>query len=162
MARVLVVDDDPSIREVVSMVLSSTGHEVETAEDGRIAISKLEGSGDQPAPASVDLVVLDVMMPGTDGIEVLRWIRAHEWLFDLPVVMLTALDKPDDEASGWFHGCDAYVTKPFDPPDLAANVDAVLEASADLRVMRRRERLADLIAAGARADREGTERASQG
>lgn len=157
MARVLVVDDDPSIRDVVSMVLGAAGHDVGVASGGEEATRMLESSIDDDS-GSVELVVLDVMMPGMDGIQVLRWIRSHQWLFDLPVVMLTALDKPDDEASGWFHGCDAYVTKPFDPQELAANIDAVLEASADLRVLRRRERLADLIAAGARSD--GGENAS--
>lgn len=151
MASVLVVDDDPKILDLVEVLLTRAGHDVRTVPDGEQALATLAGSLD--GDWSADLVVLDVMMPGVDGFEVLRRIRDHEWLFDLPVVMLTALDTPDDEATGWFHGCDGYVTKPFSPGYLVDNVEAVLAASEELRVVRRRQRLAELLSAGARTDR---------
>ena len=141
-ARVLVVDDDASIRQLVSTVLDvERGWEVETAEDGESALARLDDA-DQPSP---DVVVLDVMMPGMDGFEVLRWLRSHEWLYDTPVVMLTARFQPEDQVSGWRSGCDGYVTKPFENEQLVEAIDLVLQAGPELRSLRRRERLADLL-----------------
>lgn len=141
-ARVLVVDDDASIRQLVSTVLEvERGWEVETAEDGESALERLDDP-DRPSP---DVVVLDVMMPGMDGFEVLRWLRSHEWLYDTPVVMLTARYQPEDQVSGWRSGCDGYVTKPFENERLVEAIDVVLRAGPELRSLRRRERLADLL-----------------
>lgn len=141
-ARVLVVDDDASIRQLVATVLDvERGWEVETAEDGDAALARL----DDPDQASPDVVVLDVMMPGMDGFEVLRWLRSHEWLYDTPVVMLTARFQPEDQVSGWRSGCDGYVTKPFENEQLVEAIDLVLQAGPELRTLRRRERLADLL-----------------
>ncbi len=143
MTRVLIVDDDPSVREIVSTVLEIVGGwTVEAAEDGRDAISRLE---DESAPTP-DLVVLDVMMPNVDGFEVLTWIRGHAYLFDLPVVMLTAKAGPGDEAAGWHRGCDAYIAKPFEPTALVEVVETTLAAGPELRIARRRQRLAELLA----------------
>ncbi len=114
--RVLVVDDDPALADVVARYLRREGFEVEYAADGatglRIALDTLP-----------DLVVLDLMMPGMDGFEVCRRLRRAT---DIPVVMLTALGEEDDRISGLDLGADDYVTKPFSPRELAARVRAVL------------------------------------
>lgn len=142
-ARVLTVDDEEPVLELVSTVLSNLGgFEVETASDGRFAIERLE---DDTVPTP-DLVVLDVMMPGIDGLAVLAWIRQHDYLFDLPVVMLTAKTGPGDEAEGWRHGCDAYVSKPFDPRQLVEVVTTTLAAGPELRIARRADRLREVLA----------------
>lgn len=142
-ARLLVVDDEPSVRELVGTVLEGLGgFTVETVEDGRHAIERLEDD-DVEAP---DLIVLDIMMPGIDGLAVLAWIRQHDYLYDLPVVMLTAKTGPGDEAEGWRHGCDAYVTKPFDPQRLVEVVTTTLAAGPELRIARRADRLREVLA----------------
>lgn len=142
-ARLLVVDDDPSVRTLVSTVLRSLGrYDVETAADGSDAIERLK---DESSPTP-DLVVLDIMMPKTDGLATLSWIRDHDYLYDLPVVMLTARSGVGDEALGWKRGCDAYVTKPFDPEQLVEVVATTLAAGPELRIARRSERLRDLLA----------------
>lgn len=141
-ARMLVVDDDPSVRTLVATVLQNLGgYEVETADDGADAIERLRDE----TLETPDLVVLDIMMPKTDGLTTLSWIRDHEYLYDLPVVMLTARSGPGDEASGWQRGCDAYVTKPFDPDHLAEVVATTLEAGPELRIARRTERLREVL-----------------
>jgi DNA-binding response OmpR family regulator len=120
MARVLVVDDDRTVREVVVSYLRAHRHDVVEAGDGESALRAMAAS-----PA--DLVVLDLMLPGIDGIEVCRRLRA---LRDVPVVMLTALGEETDRVLGLEVGADDYVTKPFSPRELALRVDSVLRRSA--------------------------------
>lgn len=124
MAVVLVVDDDPGVRQVVSVSLDQ--YEVVLAADGAEALDKL-------GLLDVDAVVLDVMMPRLDGIETLRRIRSDARLRDLPVVMLTAKVGEDDHLRGFQAGADAYVTKPFEPDDLQATVDMVIGKTPDER-----------------------------
>ncbi|WP_395659389.1 response regulator transcription factor [Nocardioides sp.] len=116
MARVLVVDDDHTVREVVVSYLRAHEHEVTEAADGETALRLVR---DRP----VDLVVLDLMLPGIDGIEVCRRLREAG---DVPVVMLTALGEETDRVVGLEVGADDYVTKPFSPRELALRVDSVL------------------------------------
>jgi DNA-binding response OmpR family regulator len=116
MARVLVVDDDPTIREVVVSYLRAADHEVAEAVDGETALALQR---EKPH----DLVVLDLMLPGIDGIEVCRRLRDHG---DVPVIMLTALGAETDRVVGLEVGADDYVTKPFSPRELALRVDSVL------------------------------------
>jgi DNA-binding response OmpR family regulator len=118
--RVLVVDDDPTVREVVVQYLRAGGHEVVEAADGEAA---LELYGETPH----DLVVLDLMLPGIDGIEVCRRLREQG---DVPVIMLTALGEETDRVVGLEVGADDYVTKPFSPRELALRVDSVLRRTA--------------------------------
>lgn len=142
MARVLVVDDDPAVRQVVETLLKlERSWIVDTAADGETARTWLDDQ-EQPIP---DLVVLDVMMPGIDGFQVLSWLRDHDLLYDIPVVMLTARTTFEDETQGWERGCDAYVRKPFDATELLEVLDMVLDAGPDLRVARRHKRLAELL-----------------
>jgi DNA-binding response OmpR family regulator len=116
MATVLVVDDEPIVREVVVRYLERAGHQTLEADDGDRAREILESS--QP-----DLVVLDVMLPGTDGLELCRWIRSRS---ELPVILLTARGEEADRIVGLELGADDYVTKPFSPRELAARVRTVL------------------------------------
>jgi DNA-binding response OmpR family regulator len=114
--KVLVVDDEPTIREIVVSYLERDGFKTLEAADGNRARELLET--DPP-----DLVVLDVMLPGTDGLELCRWIRSRS---RLPVIMLTARGEESDRIVGLELGADDYVTKPFSPRELAARVRTVL------------------------------------
>ncbi len=115
----LVVDDEPTIREVVVRYLRREGYETLEAADGNRARELLERH--EPS-----LVVLDVMLPGTDGLALCRWIRARS---ALPVIMLTARGDEADRIVGLELGADDYVTKPFSPRELAARVRTVLRRS---------------------------------
>jgi two-component system, OmpR family, response regulator ResD len=117
---VLVVDDEPIVREVVVRYLEHEGYTTLEAGDGEHARILLEAH--RP-----DLVVLDVMLPGIDGLELCRWIRAKS---DLPVILLTARGEEADRIIGLELGADDYVTKPFSPRELAARVRTVLRRSA--------------------------------
>jgi DNA-binding response OmpR family regulator len=122
MARVLVVDDDLTVREVVVTYLRAAGHDVAESADGEGALAMLR---DQPA----DLVVLDLMLPGIDGLEVCERLRARG--DDLPVIMLTALGSETDRVVGLERGADDYVTKPFSPRELVLRVDSVLRRAGE-------------------------------
>jgi DNA-binding response OmpR family regulator len=115
-AHILVVDDDHTVREVVVSYLRAAGHTVSETEDGETALRVVR---DHPA----DLVVLDLMLPGIDGLEVCRRLREHS---DVPVIMLTALGDETDRVVGLERGADDYVTKPFSPRELVLRVDGVL------------------------------------
>jgi len=121
MARVLVVDDDHTVREVVVSSLRAHGHDVLEVGDGEAALVAM-----RDAPA--DLVVLDLMLPGIDGLEVCRRLRDGG---DVPVIMLTALGAETDRVVGLEIGADDYVTKPFSPRELALRVDSVLRRTTD-------------------------------
>jgi DNA-binding response OmpR family regulator len=114
--RVLVVDDDPTVADVVSRYLVRDGHEVVCVADGHAALRAAE---ERPP----DLVVLDLMLPGIDGLEVCRRLR-ERW--PVPIVMLTALGEETDRLIGLETGADDYVTKPFSPRELALRVKSVL------------------------------------
>ncbi|MGW3647795.1 response regulator transcription factor [Streptomyces sp. NPDC000878] len=115
-ARVLVVDDDPTVAEVVSGYLDRAGYTVDRAGDGPEALARA-------AAHWPDLVVLDLMLPGMDGLEVCRRIRGHG---PVPVIMLTARGDEDDRILGLEVGADDYVTKPFSPRELVLRVESVL------------------------------------
>jgi DNA-binding response OmpR family regulator len=119
MAHVLVVDDDRTVREVVVTYLRAAGHEVSEASDGTegLAASRRKRA---------DLVVLDVMMPGLDGLEVCRRLRL---VGDVPVILLTALGSEQDRVIGLETGADDYLTKPFSPRELVLRVDSILRRS---------------------------------
>jgi len=116
MTTVLVVDDEPIVRDVVVRYLQRDGFETLVAGDGDTARTLIE----QTPP---ELVVLDVMLPGTDGLALCKWIRARG---DLPVIMLTARGDEADRIVGLELGADDYVTKPFSPRELAVRVQTVL------------------------------------
>src|SRR5580658_2882284 len=114
--RIIVVDDDPTVADVVGRYLVRDGHTVECVHDGREALRRI-------AAHPPDLVVLDLMLPGIDGLEVCRRLR-ERW--PIPVVMLTALGDETDRLAGFEIGADDYVTKPFSPRELAMRVRSVL------------------------------------
>ena len=120
MKTVLVVDDEPIVREVVVRYLEREGYRTLEAADGTRARELLERE-------SPSLVVLDLMLPGTDGLSLCRWIRSRS---DLPVIMLTARGEETDRIVGLEIGADDYVTKPFSPRELAARVRTVMRRSA--------------------------------
>jgi len=118
-AKILIADDDGHIREVVRYALEKAGHRVVEAIDGDQAL-------DQVARAEPDLVILDIVMPGPDGLEVCRRVRA---LGPTPIVFLTSRDEEIDRVLGLELGADDYVIKPFSPRELTARVKAVLRRS---------------------------------
>jgi DNA-binding response OmpR family regulator len=129
MTTVLVVDDEPMVRDVVSRYLERDGHRVVTAEDGDTARGLIERE-------SPSLVLLDVMLPGgTDGLALCRWIRSTS---DLPVILLTARVDEADRIVGLELGADDYVTKPFSPRELATRVKTVLRRARAARPPRER------------------------
>ncbi|WP_327008420.1 response regulator transcription factor [Dactylosporangium sp. NBC_01737] len=115
--RVLVVDDDPTVSDVVRRYLEREGFVVELAGDGQQALDAYHA--ERP-----DLVVLDLMLPGIDGLEVCRRLREQDRA--LPVIMLTALGEESDRVLGLEIGADDYVTKPFSPRELVLRVQSVL------------------------------------
>lgn len=118
--HVLVVDDEPTVREVVVGYLRRDGHTVSEADDGPTALRLLEAE-------TFDLVVLDMMLPGVNGLDILRRIRS---MGDMPVIMLTARAEESDRVAGLELGADDYVVKPFSPRELAARVNGVLRRAA--------------------------------
>jgi diguanylate cyclase (GGDEF)-like protein len=126
--RILVVDDDSDILQVVKINLELEGYEVETAEDGREAVDKAMAEPPQ-------LILLDIMMPRMDGLTALRRIRSHGATGNTSVILLTARGLPEDRVRGLELGADDYITKPFDIGELVARVKAVLrrtQAARDL------------------------------
>jgi DNA-binding response OmpR family regulator len=122
-ARILFVEDDPNMRTLVKINLESEGFLVSTAEDGDSGLEAVERL--QP-----DLVVLDVMMPGRDGLEVLAEIRSRPDVERTPVVLLTAKATDADVWQGWSAGADYYMTKPFKPEDLLRCAHHILGTAA--------------------------------
>lgn len=116
-SRVLIVDDDETVREVVRRYLTREGHEVIEAVDGPGALTAVRS-------AAPDLVVLDLMLPGIDGLQVCREIRRSSLV---PVIMLTALGEESDRVVGLEYGADDYVVKPFSPRELTLRVARVIQ-----------------------------------
>ncbi len=123
--KILVVDDDPRLRELVSITLERAGYQVVTARDGQMALTHAM----REAP---DLVVLDVGLPELDGLEVCRKLRARS---EVPILFLTARDDEVDRILGLELGADDYVTKPFSPRELVARIKAILKRSTTRGVM---------------------------
>ncbi|MCU4186988.1 response regulator [Acidiferrimicrobium sp. IK] len=140
MARILVADDDPDIRELVALNLRIDGHHVDTAGDGEQALAKA-------TTLRPDLLVLDVMMPGRDGFSVLEAIKADtQGLAEMPVILLTARSDRLDRIRGGIEGAVVYVTKPFSVAALRRQIYEVLrgEPEPELRLRAQRAALADL------------------
>lgn len=119
MARLLIVDDEDKIRELITKYAKFEGHEIETATNGMEAI-------DIALSQSFDLIIMDVMMPELDGFSSIKEIRKKS---DVPVIMLSARGEEYDKIHGFEIGVDDYVTKPFSPKELMMRIDAILKRS---------------------------------
>ena len=119
MADILIIDDDPQIRDVLRIALKQAGHTVAEAGDGAEGLAKARNG-------RADLIVLDIGMPEMDGLELCRRLRADD---DTPVLFLTARDEEIDRILGFELGGDDYVTKPFSPRELLARIRAILKRS---------------------------------
>jgi two-component system alkaline phosphatase synthesis response regulator PhoP len=134
MPKILVVDDDESVRKLVTFTLSDLGHEIVEAADGEEAVKV--AVREKP-----DLIVLDIMMPGMDGLQVLRELRRIGVKRDTRVMLLTAKSQEVDFALGYNLGADDYLTKPFDPDELALQVTETLMLTPDQLQQRREEEI---------------------
>jgi two-component system phosphate regulon response regulator OmpR len=118
--HLLVVDDDQRLRELLKEYLTGAGFRVTAAADAAAARRLLEG-------IAFDLLVVDVMMPGEDGLDFARWVRGRAGLAGLaPILILTARGAPDDRIEGLSTGADDYLAKPFEPRELVLRIDAIL------------------------------------
>lgn len=115
--RILIVDDDPNIREVLSVLLGSEGYSVDQAEDGEEALKKVDED------KRIDLVILDIMMPGLSGVEVCGYIRKKS---PVPVLFLTAKSQDQDKVEAYTEGGDDYLVKPFSQTELLMKVKSLL------------------------------------
>jgi len=141
--RILVVDDEPDLLELVRFNLSQEGFRVDTATDGAEALARI-------GAARPDLVVLDLMLPDQSGTEICRKIRSTPETAALPVIMLTARSEEVDRVVGFELGADDYVTKPFSPRELVLRVKAVLRRGEQPEAPTRRLERGDLV-----LDRDG-------
>lgn len=143
MAKILVVDDEEPIQELLRFNLEKEGYLVRVAKDGQEALQQVEN--DQP-----DLLVLDLMLPGMDGLEVCRKLRSNPKFEQIPIIMLTAKGEEFDKVLGLELGADDYMTKPFSPRELLARIKARLrrpnsqEEDTDARVIIRGELRVDV------------------
>ncbi len=126
--KILVVDDDPQIRKVVKLTLISAGYNVHIATGGREAICQVK----EFAP---DLILLDIMMPGMDGYEVMKHLRSRFKTSHIPIIFLSAKREVDERVEGLMLGADDYITKPFEYKELRARVNNILIKSLSLRTL---------------------------
>ena len=119
--RILAADDEPHVRRILASLMEAREHQLETVTDGLAALEALES--ERP----YDLVLLDLMMPGATGLEVLERIRTMEHRQGLSVVILTAKGQDTDREQAFALGADDFITKPFSPKKLLARIDALLE-----------------------------------
>jgi DNA-binding NarL/FixJ family response regulator len=131
--RLLVVDDEPNLLRAVAVVLRGEGFEVSTARSGREALVAV-------AKNTPDLIVSDVRMPGMDGFELARRLRRAPNFALLPIIFLTAKDETEDRVEGFRAGVDVYLTKPFEPDELVAVINSILQ-----RVERTHSTIARLV-----------------
>jgi len=117
--KVLLIEDEAPIREMLCFVLEHAGFEVDEAEDYDIGLEKIK----EPYP---DIILLDWMLPGGSGVQLAKKLKSHEYAKDIPLIMLTARSEEDDKIRGLEAGADDYVTKPFSPKELIARIKAVM------------------------------------
>jgi two-component system phosphate regulon response regulator OmpR len=134
--HLLVVDDDDRIRELLKEYLARAGYRVTGAAHAAAARRLME-------LLEFDLVVLDVMMPGEDGLSLTSWVRSKAQVSRTPVLLLTARGDPDDRIEGLSRGADDYMSKPFDPRELTLRIEAILRRAGERPVGPREVRLGD-------------------
>jgi len=123
--NILVVEDDLDIRELISFNLANEGHQVFEANDGEVGIDKARNN-------NPDLILLDLMLPGIQGLDVCRIIKSDQETKEIPIIMVTALGQEEDIVKGLETGADDYITKPFSIKVLIARVNAVLKRSIEV------------------------------
>jgi DNA-binding response OmpR family regulator len=138
MKKVLVAEDEESIREFIVINLTRSGYDVEQAENGAVALEKFNND-----PNSFDVAILDIMMPEVDGLAVCKELRKYS--ADLGIIMLSAKTQEMDKVTGLLFGADDYVTKPFSPSELMARVDAVYRRVEMTRGFRKNDTTGDSI-----------------
>jgi len=121
--KALIVDDDPMIRHLVTAMLDAEGYEVNIAEDGLQGVEFLDS---QPRPLDFSVIILDVVMPGMNGLDVLTRLKLHAHTQNIPVLMLTGENKAEDIMAGYNIGADYYITKPFTRQQLLYGLDLVI------------------------------------
>ncbi|WP_340677972.1 phosphate regulon transcriptional regulator PhoB [Paraglaciecola sp.] len=117
--RILLVEDEAPIRDMLKFVLEQSGYDTIEAEDFNVALERIV----EPYP---DLILLDWMLPGGSGVQLAKKLKQHEYTRDIPIIMLTARGEEEDKVRGLEAGADDYVTKPFSPKELIARVKAVI------------------------------------
>ncbi|GAC15383.1 phosphate regulon transcriptional regulator PhoB [Aliiglaciecola lipolytica] len=117
--RILLVEDEAPIREMLEFVLEQSGFETQAAEDYQVALDLVK----EPYP---DLILLDWMLPGGSGVQLAKKLKQHEFTRDIPIIMLTARGEEEDKVRGLDSGADDYITKPFSPKELVARIKAVM------------------------------------
>ena len=136
--QILVVEDEPDIRELLSFTISRAGFDVREAENAEDAIKMLD-------VGTPELIVIDWMLPGMDGIDLAKWLRSDELTSTLPIIMLTARGEEIDKLRSFEAGVDDYVTKPFSPKELTARIKALLRRT-------RQPETNELVVAGLKID----------
>ncbi|GAA0855383.1 phosphate regulon transcriptional regulator PhoB [Aliiglaciecola litoralis] len=121
--RILLVEDEAPIRDMLEFVLQQSGFETEQAEDYQVAIDKVK----EPYP---DLILLDWMLPGGSGVQLAKKLKQHEYTRHIPIIMLTARGEEEDKVRGLDSGADDYITKPFSAKELVARIKAVMRRAA--------------------------------
>ncbi len=137
MKSILIIDDEPDILELISYNLKKEGFHISTALDGEEALQKVRGG-------HLDLIILDLMLPGIHGMELCRILRNNPRTAHVPIIMLTARGEESDKVHGLESGADDYMTKPFSPKELIARVKAVLRRSKERTTEEKTIRLGDL------------------
>ena len=117
-AKILIIEDEKAVREMLCFTLKNDGFEILEAEDSNSALDALKEN-------EIDLILLDWMLPGKQGIEISRLIRSSSEIKDIPIIMLTAKSDESDKVLGLESGADDYVTKPFSPKELVARIKAL-------------------------------------
>ena len=140
MKKILVIDDEENIRELIKYNLEAAGYSVELAVDGQEGLDKLN--------SSLDLIVLDLMLPIIDGITVCRRIRSSVEFSDLPIIMLTARSEEIDRVLGLEMGADDYLTKPFSPRELIARIKAIFRRVSNNTENKNEEQSQEIIVCG--------------
>lgn len=127
-ANILIVEDEKDISDILSLQLQNKGHNVSVIADGAEALDKIQNTDDQ-----TDLYILDRMLPGTSGLEICKFLRMFKKTKSSPILMVTAMTRPEDIIEGLDAGADDYITKPFDTTVLMARVRALLRRAENLR-----------------------------
>ena len=127
-AKILIIEDEKAVREMLCFTLKNNGFEILEAEDSNSASDALKEN-------EINLIILDWMLPGKQGIEISRIIRSSSEIKDIPIIMLTAKSDESDKVLGLESGADDYVTKPFSPKELVARIKALLRRTAPQKDM---------------------------